>query len=447
MRACDNADRVRLLGNIATAVAMLGIAACAGSGSNTTAPPATGSVTVSVTVHGNGHDANGFAVNIGNLFAPVQPGTPATLSSIPAGNVTATLSGLGPGCSADMDSIVTHVTGGDTAAVQFAVGCYGAIAYGIANGVNETQIVYLDENGHAVQVTSGTSRNVMLDFSRDGSRILFASNRNGSDKLFAVGIDGAGLVQLTSGSDEDVTGRWSPDGSKVVFYRASAGGSGSYSVYVVDANGSNETLLLDSAHIDFDPSWTPDGSKIIFACDRFSSLTRELCSMTPTGTGLAQIGSFSDVQFPVTDPTGAYIAFQGYGSATTIWVTPVNGSSAVNLTPSVESLGFDWAPDGTKLALYTSGGSGGYLVQRINRDGSGLTPLTTAADSAGDPHWSPDGGRIAFRAVRGATGQIWVVDPNGGDWHRVTSDVSGTFLPFWSPAAHSTAAVARAVRR
>ncbi len=447
MRACDNADRVRLLGNIATAVAILGIAACAGSGSNTTAPPATGAVTVSVTVHGNGHDANGFAVNIGNLFAPVQAGTPATLSSIPAGDYTATLSGLGPGCSADMDSIVTHVTGGDTAAVQFAVGCYGAIAYGVANNLNDLQIFYLDENGLAVQVTSGTSRNLMLDFSRDGSHILFVSDRYGTQDLFAVGIDGTGLVQLTSGTGEDGTGHWSPDGSKVVYSRESAGGSSPYSVHVVDANGSNETLLLDGSHLDFDPSWTPDGAKIIFACDRFGSSTWELCSMTPTGTGLAQIGSFSGVQSPVTDPTGAYVAFQSYAAGQSIWVTSMDGSTAVNLTPGLVSIGFDWAPDGTKLVLLASDGSGAFLVQRVNRDGSGLTPLTTAADAANAPHWSPDGGRIAFDAMRGGTQRIWVTDPNGGDWHYVTSDVGGAFRPIWNPVAHSTADIARAVRR
>ncbi len=47
------------------------------------------------------------------------------------------------------------------------------------------------------------------------------------------------------------------------------------------------------------------------------------------------------------------------------------------------------------------------------------------------PAWSPDGTRLAFSSIRGSQPQIWIVNADGSDLHRVPS--ANGFRPAWSP--------------
>lgn len=47
------------------------------------------------------------------------------------------------------------------------------------------------------------------------------------------------------------------------------------------------------------------------------------------------------------------------------------------------------------------------------------------------PAWSPDGTRLAFSSIRGSEAQLWIVDADGSDLHRLPA-VNG-FRPAWSP--------------
>ena len=94
------------------------------------------------------------------------------------------------------------------------------------------------------------------------------------------------------------------------------------------------------------------------------------------------------------------------------------------------------SPDGSKIAFagwFANAERGIYVV---NRDGSGLTRLTTS-DFDNQPAWSPDGAKIAFR--RWETNDdpdIWVVPATGGAPVNLTGafpDHAGEHAPTWSP--------------
>ena len=87
------------------------------------------------------------------------------------------------------------------------------------------------------------------------------------------------------------------------------------------------------------------------------------------------------------------------------------------------------------------GGDCGYKVMRVAADGSGAEKrLTFNFCGAGDPDWSPDGARIAFRrsdrpspgAACTLDGDIWTMNPDGGALFRVTSGGMDD-APDWSP--------------
>jgi Tol biopolymer transport system component len=78
-------------------------------------------------------------------------------------------------------------------------------------------------------------------------------------------------------------------------------------------------------------------------------------------------------------------------------------------------------------------------IATMEPDGSDVRQLTHFGPSSGafDPAWSPDGTHLAFvlQHVEGNfTTQLWVMDADGGNQHKVRSDpFFQDFLPSWSP--------------
>jgi dipeptidyl aminopeptidase/acylaminoacyl peptidase len=73
-------------------------------------------------------------------------------------------------------------------------------------------------------------------------------------------------------------------------------------------------------------------------------------------------------------------------------------------------------------------------VWRVNADGTGAVQLTTGADDASSPRWSPDGTTIAFVARRASPqAQIHLLSNGGGEARRLTRHATGVANPTWSP--------------
>ena len=123
-------------------------------------------------------------------------------------------------------------------------------------------------------------------FSRDGSKILYASTQSGSSQIWIMNGDGSGKRQLTNGlatnAPDANAPNWSPDGKHIVFW---AGHETKYGeIWTMGAEGSGPRQLTDQpAPISSDnPAWSPDGSKIIFDTNR-SRRGVEIWSMDADG--------------------------------------------------------------------------------------------------------------------------------------------------------------------
>ena len=69
--------------------------------------------------------------------------------------------------------------------------------------------------------------------------------------------DGSNQTNLTNAPTAfDLAPAWSPDGTKIAF-ASSRDGSSNLEIYVMDADGDNQTNLTNNAATDTNPAWSP----------------------------------------------------------------------------------------------------------------------------------------------------------------------------------------------
>jgi Tol biopolymer transport system component len=140
-----------------------------------------------------------------------------------------------------------------------------------SNRDGSMQIYVMNGDGSAItRLTSSGANDDYPRWSPNGTKILFQSDRDHPDTgymdIYVMNSDGSGVNRLTNDPNDDGMASWSPDGSKVVFQSTRNGVN--YQVYSVNVDGSNQANLSNNSSSDGEPSWSPDGTKIAFATDR-----------------------------------------------------------------------------------------------------------------------------------------------------------------------------------
>lgn len=258
----------------------------------------------------------------------------------------------------------------------------------VNNGLQD--LYTMDLNGKNLQqVTTSYALDDWGSWSRDTLRIVFMSNRIPDTThavhyhIFTMNSDGSNVAQLTfEDSADSYNPAWSPDGTKIIFASTR---DGNREIYVMDPNGANTIRLTNNPAADEQPAWSPDGSKIAFVSDRDGNT--EIYVMNPDGTGQVNITNDpgTDV-LPAWSPDGKKIAFQSNRQTDfAIWIMNADGSNAVRLTdPGVPNGAPSWSPDGTRIA-YEQGGH----LWVMSADGSRKIQITNGVSSDGLPRWRP----------------------------------------------------------
>ena len=104
-------------------------------------------------------------------------------------------------------------------------------------------------------------------WSPDGSRIVFVSDRSGSEQIWAAKAPGGsgGVMQVTNSSSRDWVPVYSPDGGRIAFV---SDRTGEPEIWSVDSNGSDPVNLTNHPQAfdgQWSVSWSPDGSRIAYA--------------------------------------------------------------------------------------------------------------------------------------------------------------------------------------
>lgn len=328
--------------------------------------------------------------------AAVQTNGTVTFTGV-LGNHLLTLFGIAPNCDPVLPNPrVVAVTGGGETSVTIDITCAAPreLAFVVGTGLSADIYVVASNGAGASRITTQLGSDADPAWSPDGSRIAFASERDGNLEIYVMNANGESPVRLTNVVPAaNYRPVWSPDGARIAFVSAR---DGNPKIYVMNADGASPVRLTSHIGRDADPAWSPDGSRIAFSSDR--------------------------------DGSGG------------IWVMNADGSGLTRLTSNTQGDQQPaWSPDGTRIAFSRRFGNNSDIFI-VNTDGSGLKQLTQGIENAADPAWSPDGRKIALAAVPGPCGwyeydcdpYILVVNTDGIPYSSLIAPVPA-FNPAWRP--------------
>ena len=124
---------------------------------------------------------------------------------------------------------------------------------------NQDEIWVMDQDGSSPRrVVGGIGWDPT--WSPDGTQILFASDRSGSNQLWIVNLDGSSLHQVSNLPAIRGRSDWSPQGQIATY----SGDAWNREVYIMNLDGSNLRQLTPDGGNSQGPSFSPDGKWVTF---------------------------------------------------------------------------------------------------------------------------------------------------------------------------------------
>jgi len=263
------------------------------------------------------------------------------------------------------------------------------------------------------------------DFSRDGTQLVFVSNRTGRDEIFIGSVDSVAARQLTDFSRVPASTvgspRISPDGREVVF---DARVRGNADIYVVSADGGTPRALTSDPGADVVPVWAPDGTWIYFTSRRGGP--PQIWRVRRDGGAEEQVtsGGAFGAQFSA---DGQFLLYSRDRVNTSLWRRAVAGGSEEpallddrNQPRIVVQFAF-WRPTRTGIIFLerrqpeAPGQAVRFLLQSYDAASRRIETLTTLsappALAAGGLAVSPDGRRVLYTQIDQQRSDINLLQP------------------------------------
>ena len=176
-------------------------------------------------------------------------------------------------------------------------------------------------------------------------------------------------------------------------------------------------------------AWSPDGSTLAIDSDRSGSA--EVWLLNSDGSDPRPLTSTPGVPVaPVWSPDGQWLAVQlETNGEIDIWVLRADGTESRRLTTGDLGGGrVSWSPDSNEIALaqYRNVEVSTLLAADVE---TGRVRLL--AENGLAPGWSPDGGQILFSRQDGEDYDLYSLDLQTGDEHRLLSG-GRNVAPVWS---------------
>jgi hypothetical protein len=263
--------------------------------------------------------------------------------------------------------------------------------------------------------------------------ILFVSDRDGDDEVWAMKDDGSEQIPLTVNTWLDGSPAWSSDGCRIAYNVAEPGGEGDIMIMKSDTSGKT-SLTANPTIRDTDPAWSPDDSRIAFVSYRDGNA--EIYVTKVDGSDPINLtDNPADDWDPTWSPEGSMIAFTSDRDGDReIYV--MNSSDGKNLQRLTENETIDeqpaWWQDVTSDRIaFVSYRDGNAEIYLMDSDGSHPVNLTNNLAEDKHPTWSLDGTQIAFTSNRDGDREIFVMAPDGSNPTNLTDNLVDDWAPHW----------------
>lgn len=304
------------------------------------------------------------------------------------------------------------------------------------------------ENPQSIEITGSEMLSVTFEINCIGilrNKIVFTRLENGAANLYKSDPDGENITQIT---DFGVGDYWkiavSPDGTKILFV-SEGGGFTTSQIWVVNADGENlDNLTNDAQRFHEFPSWSPDGSQIAYH-SYVQGGEGDVFIMNADGSGKTNITNTPTGEWwPDWSPNGNTIAFHVIESGTPMYIGTIgvdgSGRSVLLQDDEVSFGNPSWSPDGGKIAFRSNLDSEiSWEICVANADGSNPNCLTDLRNNQVEhrfPAWSPDGSQLVFDSNRDENMNLYdvfVINADGSGLTNITSDnESSSYFPDWS---------------
>ncbi len=268
--------------------------------------------------------------------------------------------------------------------------------------------------------------------------IVFQSDRDGNLEIYSMNADGSGVTRLTTNRAPDLVPAWSPDGREITF---TSGRDGNREIYVMNADGGDERRLTHDPARDLFPTWSPDGRRIAFVREsKRGTFAGPIYVVNADGSGERKLTTTRDGDCCLAwSPDGEWIAY--VSDDLEIYLLRTTGGEEKRLTRNAASDCCPaWSLGGRTVAFASEGeaGSGTYRIYVMRADGTGKRRISDFLSIR--PAFSPDGRRIAFQGLppsaplSNKSTEIYVMNANGGQPRRLTSNAAEDAFPRWRPS-------------
>jgi len=258
------------------------------------------------------------------------------------------------------------------------------------------------DGGNAKRLTDHPGFDHGIAWSPDGRRMLFLSDRNGHEDIYAlesddpehpdiVGAHQYRVKQLTKTPEAEFGIRFSPDAQRVLFIRAGK-------LMTMDPDGGNQKVLVNEGQV-FDYEWSPDGQWICYA-RMDGSFASELFIIPSTGA-------------TALNPARNITRFATYNGGVT-WSRTGNKLAFISVRKGN-------TPSAYVLSLQKPLSAGAFLSKDIDWDNIHLRVKQPYGMNISECAISNDGSKIAFRGQIDDAEDLWIADANGGSILRLTN--------------------------